>query len=309
MNPCALTLRQAGFIGLELVCLLALVSILIVGMGFPFKSLRTKVVFSAESNNPVALSFIPITDPAHDVKIGRSRFGFVSDSIGQSRLVFQISTERGEIHWGGLSWGQCDVGKAFPDAPLVRSRSGQVIGHDDFRVVFEKGRRGVPGVEERESTAYPFAVDSTGRPHPPDSQLGAMSVDECCLSGIGILLSRLSRLVGFSQGTSHIFSLPLHGYPLPAQHSPLKERQNGNTESGNSGADGTPLQPPFGRRFAFLLYSILQLFPCCYFGSKLIDGGRQTVGKLLVAGSFEVFGAGLTLWCLIGFPWSWGWWL
>ena len=107
-------------------------------------------------------------------------------------------------------------------------------------------------------------------------------------SGHSTVFSGIGGFLGFYQSVSHVLGLILHGQPLAVS-------QIGNGESSQSGENYAEDIPPFGRRFVLLWGSAGLLFPCCYFGSKLIDGGRKGLGNTLVVGGFILFGLGLAL--------------
>src|SRR6202044_2032310 len=110
---------------------------------------------------------------------------------------------------------------------------------------------------------------------------------------IGASRRSLSSRFGFLQPFLHEQSHRLQGFFVAAHPTPLEVGQNSNGYSGDSGYYGAPLKPPVGRRFIFVWSAGLLLFPGCYFGSKLIDRGRNVVGSILVVGCFCAFAGGL----------------
>jgi len=121
-------------------------------------------------------------------------------------------------------------------------------------------------------------------------------------SGLSTLGGSIRRFSDFRKLFTHISGLRTH---CP----PLEEGKNGNSDGGDGGTDSTGSEPPFGRRVIFLWSTGGLLFPGCYFGSKLIDSGRNKIGIALIVGCYGLFAWGLALIVLSGFSWSWGWWL
>lgn len=104
-------------------------------------------------------------------------------------------------------------------------------------------------------------------------------------------------------------SLPIVYVGLPMQSSPLQDGQHSQNASEDSSQDRVEYGPPIGRRFILVWSSGLLLILGCYFGGKLINGGRQVSAKLLIGARLLLFWFGLFLICVGGFRWSWGWWL
>lgn len=112
--------------------------------------------------------------------------------------------------------------------------------------------------------------------------------------------------VGLFVGNSR---LPVVDVGLSVHRLPLKDGYPRQNASEYRNQNGIPDGPPFSRRFIFVWSSGLLLILACYFGGKLIDGGRQISASLLIVTCLLLLWFGLFLICVSGFSWSWGWWL
>lgn len=97
------------------------------------------------------------------------------------------------------------------------------------------------------------------------------------------------------QPTAHVVSLK----NVDHEHSQGAEGRNTSEH----------VDPPVGRRLALLFISGINAWLCGLWGLGLIDRGRRWFGCALVGIGFSGLLSGGLLWFLIGFRWSWCWWL
>ncbi len=83
-------------------------------------------------------------------------------------------------------------------------------------------------------------------------------------------------------------------------------RQYGSEQSYQAAKYNVPV-PPVGSRFIISIIGLLLLLAFNILGYRYIDNGRRNIGiSLIVAGDVIGF-AGLLLFYLTGFIWSWNW--
>ncbi len=187
--------------------------------------------------------------------------------------------------WFGVFWSCEERG----DFEFVCARGAKILKRNEYR----SGTRNIWSVYS--DLAYKH-IRPLRKPNRLFRDIGA--------SGRGV-----GGFSGFYQSIAHVRRHSVQSILVTSHSTPLEESQHGNSQASDGRKYGTPLRPPVGRRVIFLYSTIGLLFPGCYFGSKLLDRGRNLVGSVLVAGCFALFAIGLSLIVLCGFPWSWTWWL